>query len=106
MRSAIRRAGRRVAAAKPRRRLKHAAKRVFAFPLAQPEQRNAGRRLRKMLYFRMCSFSIGHRFVPAFVRWHNTQLLLILPKRKNGPPYIRADRFVASGCATVRLLKE
>ena len=25
---------------------------------------------------------------------------------ENGPPYIRPGRFVASGCATVRLLKE
>jgi hypothetical protein len=31
---------------------------------------------------------------------------LLLIKSKNGPPYIRAGRFVASGCATVRLLKE
>jgi len=87
MRRAIGRAGRRVAAAKPRRRLKHSAERVFALPFAQRKQRNAGRRLHKMLYFRMRSFSIGHRFCPAFVRWHNT---LIRPKRKKARRYIRA----------------
>ena len=51
MRHAVGRTDRQVAAAKPRRRLQHTAERVFALPFAQRKQRNAGRRLRRMLNF-------------------------------------------------------